>query len=152
MVSRPRYCVRFLLRRAPQAYIERSTHFFAVCPTVGHRDLSGTACDYGSWLGRGWCRLELFALLLARYSRLPAIVVTGGESAPSMIAAQAVLSNLPGHGAFTCCARGHKINGVDIPCDKLKIGAVIRAMLTKRIQYHLGREEGPPRGRGGRPP
>ena len=100
------------------AYIERSTHFFAVCPTVRHHDLPNTTCDFGSWLGRGWCRLELFALLLARYNRLPAIIVKGGETAPFMIAAQAVFSNLPGHGAFTCCARDHNINGVEIPCDK----------------------------------
>ena len=124
-----------------QAYIERCTHFFTICPTVRHHDLPDVECDYGSWLSRGWCRLELFTLLLARYNRLPAIIVKGPETVPFMIAAQAVLSNLPGLGAFTCCARGHNINGVEIPCDKLKIGSVIRTMLTKRIQYHLGRGE-----------
>ena len=40
------------------AYIERTSHFFAVCPAVPHRDLDGVICDFGSWLKRGWCRLE----------------------------------------------------------------------------------------------
>ena len=38
------------------AYVERSTHFLAIVPTVKHRDLPGVVCDLGSWLGRGWCK------------------------------------------------------------------------------------------------
>ena len=34
------------------AYIERSTHFFALCPTVQHAELSGVLCDFGSWQSR----------------------------------------------------------------------------------------------------
>ena len=112
-----------------------------MCPTITHQDLKGAECDYGSWLGRGWSRLELFALLLARYNRLPAAIVKGGETAPFMIASQAVMSNLPGHGAYTCCARQHCIDGVDIPCDKVKVGSVICTMLTQRVQFHLERKE-----------
>jgi hypothetical protein len=36
------------------AYVERSTRFFAVVPTVKHADLEGVECDLGSWLERGW--------------------------------------------------------------------------------------------------
>ena len=123
------------------AYIERSTHFFAVCPTIRHQDLTKVTCDYGSWSGRGWCRLELLALWLARYSNLSGIVVKGGEAAPFMIPAISVMTSLPGEGTFTCCARNHNIGGVEIKCDRIKIGNVISSMVTKRIQYHLGREE-----------
>ena len=38
------------------AYVERSTHFFCICPTVQHHDLPGVTCSYASWLERGWCR------------------------------------------------------------------------------------------------
>ena len=38
------------------AYVERSTHFLAIVPTVQHRDLPEVVCDLGSWLGRGWCK------------------------------------------------------------------------------------------------
>ena len=37
------------------AYIERCSHFFAVCPPVPHRDIDGQLCDYGTWSNRGWC-------------------------------------------------------------------------------------------------
>jgi hypothetical protein len=47
------------------AYVERSSHFFAVVPTVKHSDLEGVECDLGSWLERGWVpvlhRLKRFA-------------------------------------------------------------------------------------------
>ena len=62
------------------AYIERSSHFFAIVPTVRHYDVHGVTCDYGSWLERGWCRLEMWALILARFTNLPVIVVKGGEA------------------------------------------------------------------------
>ena len=64
------------------AYIERSSHFFAVVPTLRHQDLSCVTCDYGSWLRRGWCRLELNTLQLARFGTLPAIVVKVGAVSP----------------------------------------------------------------------
>ena len=41
------------------AYVERSTHFLAIVPTVKHRDLPGVVCDLGSWLGRGWCKCHM---------------------------------------------------------------------------------------------
>ena len=67
------------------AYVEKSSHFFTLCPAVTHHELPDTICDFGSWLGRGWCRVEQFALLLARHSRIPAIIVRGGDVSPFMI-------------------------------------------------------------------
>ena len=67
------------------AYVERSTHFLAIVPTIKHHDLHEVVCDLGTWLGRGWCRVELFSLLLARHNTNAAIVVKGGESSPYMI-------------------------------------------------------------------
>ena len=104
------------------AYVERSTHFLAIVPTVQHLDLHGTVCDLGTWLGRGWCRVEIFSLLLARYNTNPAIVVKGGASSPYMISPTVVASRAPGFGMFTCCARNHVMvdsNGVEkaIPCE-----------------------------------
>lgn len=59
------------------SYIERSSHFFACVPTIKHCDLEGAVCDYGSWLSRGWCRLEMFSLLFKRFNEMPVIVVKG---------------------------------------------------------------------------
>ena len=123
------------------AYIERSTHFFAVCPPVVHQQL-GTICDYGTWLGRGWCRLEQVCLLLARFNDVPAIVVKGGGSPPAMVASN--VSKRPvGLGNFTCCARNHRIPNsdgveIEIPCDKDAIAPLLLQMLKKRKEYVLG--------------
>ena len=38
------------------AFIERCTHFFVVCPTIQHDDMSDVVCDFASWERRGWCR------------------------------------------------------------------------------------------------
>lgn len=39
-------------------YLKRSSLFVALCPEMDHED-TGLACNYGSWLRRAWCRLEL---------------------------------------------------------------------------------------------
>ena len=126
------------------AYVERCTHFLAICPTIQHRDLDEVACDFASWLERGWCRVELYSLLLARHNSIPAIVVKGSECAPFMISPSAALPRSPGLGRYTCCDRGHvmvdAVSGKQrrIPCDKSKVGAVIWNMLQKKREYHLG--------------
>ena len=60
--------------RSIAAYIERSSFFFILCPTVQHHDHKGVTCDYGSWLQSSENRFELFSLLLSRNSRSPPIV------------------------------------------------------------------------------
>jgi len=122
------------------AYVERVSHFFAVCPTISHADLPGVICDYGSWLQRGWCRLEMFSLLLSRFSRTPVIVVRGPEVAPYMIAPNAVLSRPPGAGELTCCDRKHRMPNPDgsircIPCDRHSIGPVVWTLLKSKIDF-----------------
>ena len=86
------------------AYIERSTHFIALAPTIEHTDLPGTYCDQNSWLTRGWCRVEFCSLLLAMNHQVPAIVVKG-SSVPSMMSGVSAISRPPGLGEYTCCKR-----------------------------------------------
>ena len=69
--------------RSISAYIERSSHFFVLCPSVSRRDNDQNdqaVCNYGSWLESGDCRVELSALLLARNHCIPAIVRTRTSS------------------------------------------------------------------------
>ena len=35
-------------------------------PTVKHFDRIGDVCDFRSWRGRGWCRMEFVCALMAR--------------------------------------------------------------------------------------
>ena len=68
-------------------------------------------CTFGTWLDRGWCRVELIALLLARQRKPPAIVIKSTEGAPFMIAPMQGTIRPPGMGSFTCCARNHEVRG-----------------------------------------
>ena len=68
------------------------------------------------------CRVELFALLLARHTQNPAIIVKGGDASPYMISPIAAVPRAPGFGTFTCCSRDHVMtdeHGVQktIPCE-----------------------------------
>ena len=125
------------------SYIERSSHFFACVPAVKHNDRKGVICDLGSWLSRGWCRMEMFSLLFKRFNELPVIVVRGGDCQPYMISAVKTMARPPGKGDFTCCMRDHKMKdpgGVErkIPCDKLKIGELTWTMLQSKLSFLLG--------------
>ena len=127
------------------AYIERSSHFFVVCPTVEHLNFPDELCNFGSWQARGWCRVEQCALLLARHNELPAIVITGGESAPFMISPATALANTPGTGQFSCCSRDHALQDADgnlvcVPCDKTKIGPICFEMLETKRRHALHSE------------
>jgi hypothetical protein len=154
------------------AYVERSSHFFAVVPTVKHADLDNVECDFGSWLQRGWvsvspmeqlthsvisyhtfvarsqCCVEMCALLLSRSKHMPVIVVKGGEATPYMMACQACMSRPPGCGTFTCCARNHRMPNDDgswrtIPCDKEVLAPVMWKMLSSLTQFYLGADRCP---------
>mmetsp|Transcript_10167 Transcript_10167/g.26619 ORF Transcript_10167/g.26619 Transcript_10167/m.26619 type:complete len:302 (-) Transcript_10167:1934-2839(-) len=129
------------------AYVEKASHFFAVTPTVTHANLPSVKCNYGSWLKRGWCRLEMIALLLSRFNELPVIVVSGAECQPYMISPTTIMSRPPGGGELTCCARNHEMRNPDgtmrkIPCDRDKIGPVVWTLLKSKLEYIGGRVDG----------
>ena len=63
--------------RSITAYIEKSSHFFVLCPSVRLQHKKDVTYDYGSWLASSGCRMELLALLLARSISVPAIVSSG---------------------------------------------------------------------------
>ena len=63
------------------AYVERCSHFLVVCPAVEHRERH-KVCDLSSYFQSGQCRTQMMALMLARHSHVPAIIVKGGAAAP----------------------------------------------------------------------
>ena len=70
-----------------------------------HADLPSVTCNYGSWLKRGWCRLEMISLMLSRFNDMPVIVVTGPECQPFMISPTTIMARPAGAGEFTWCVR-----------------------------------------------
>ena len=89
----------------PHRSVEKASHFFAVTPTVTHANLPSVTCNYGTWLKRGWCRLEMISLLLSRFNDHPVIVVRGPECQPYMISPSTIMARPPGGGELTWCVR-----------------------------------------------
>ena len=58
------------------SYVDLSTFFIALCPEVLHQELK-TGLGYGTYLARGWCRLEILSSLLSRYSGYEILVKQG---------------------------------------------------------------------------
>jgi len=133
-------------RRSIAAFVERSSHFFVLCPTVIRQDHDDMVCDYGSWLQNSENRFELFALLLSRRDRPPPIVVKGAEATPFMISPTAAIPRSPGLGRMACCDRNHveeSAEGVQqpIPCRKDQMASSMLTMLRSLRAYHFGRDD-----------
>ena len=119
-------------------YIERATHFFALCPPVPFQNASRT-CDFGSWRTRGLSRVELCALQLARVLK-PAILVTGSDSPTAAIPPQEAMSLPPGLGAFSCCECGHMCSthdGASFPmsCHKPVVGNIVGDLFQQKVEH-----------------
>mmetsp|Transcript_110509 Transcript_110509/g.312591 ORF Transcript_110509/g.312591 Transcript_110509/m.312591 type:complete len:624 (-) Transcript_110509:185-2056(-) len=114
-------------------YIERARFMFVLVPVCQHSETC-QVCNYASWRSRGWCRLELTAAHLAT-ARPHIVVCEGPQCTPYIQMPLDVLELSPGTGQFTCCARGHRINGRRIECDKSKIGGVLETMIGTYASY-----------------
>ena len=79
--------------------------------------------------------------MLARHHVTPAIVVKSGEAAPLMLSPFTSLCSPCGEAEYTCCSRGHLINGRQIACDKTKIAPMIWEMLQTRQRHALEKGE-----------
>lgn len=118
------------------AYIERSSIVIVLVLATEHTCRRGEVCDFGSWRGRGWCRLELAAAQLSRME--PRLMVVREGEAPSSIEFVFPIDQLflpPGRGVFSCCAQDHDFGdgpGTG-PCDKHKIVPVIQNLIEAKI-------------------
>ena len=81
------------------AYVERSSIVVVLVPPVEHIDRPGELCNYGNWRGRGWCRLEFSAAVLARTPVRTMVVKSAVAQPEFMFPADAVLL-APGKGAY----------------------------------------------------
>ena len=63
----------------------------------------------------------------------PLVKVDSAEGRPKLIPPFDSLERDVGLGDFTCCSRGHRIDGRVVPCDKIKIGGFVSAMLDKKL-------------------
>ena len=97
------------LRKAVESipnYVERSTIMLVLVPTVQHSDRAEDVCNFRSWRGRGWCRMEFVCALVAR-NDLKLIVAQGGAATPYVLFPADAMLIPAGEGVFTCCTRRH---------------------------------------------
>jgi hypothetical protein len=115
------------------SYVSKCSMVVVLVPPCVHKD-TGINTGFSSWRTRGWCRLEIAAASLAT-SEIPLLVVRGLEFKPYFLAPIDALQLPPGKGTYTCCQRRHKVNGVTITCDKLKIRPVVDRMLGAKVRH-----------------
>ena len=60
-------------------YVELSDLILVLVPTMGHQNRAGEVCDFPSWRGRGWCRLEYLATVLSPAKNRVLVVRGGGH-------------------------------------------------------------------------
>merc|ERR1719331_2222049 len=105
------------------AYVERSSLLLVLVPVCMHVDRH-QMCNFSTWRQRGWCRLEFIAAFL-KCGTLRVMVCDGAESRPFFSAPMAAMFMQCGEGEFTCCQKNHFMHGIEIPCDKAKVRAVL---------------------------
>jgi len=115
------------------AYVERSDVLLVVAPVCRHKD-SGELCNYGSWRGRGWCRMELMCSILAR-RKIRTLVCMGENAKPFLLHPCEGHRLVIGTGSFSCCKLGHNFNGVPMPCDKERVRSVLEVMLANKVAH-----------------
>lgn len=113
------------------AYVERCSLFLVLSPVCSHLDVD-EVCNYTSWRGRGWCRMELMSTIFA-CTEIPIMIFRGG--APQFMYPDDAVLLLPGQGQFTCCNRNHWIGDRQIQCDRHALFEVIRSMVLVKVDH-----------------
>eukprot|EP00397_Hematodinium_sp_SG-2012_P012309 GEMP01012475.1.p1 GENE.GEMP01012475.1~~GEMP01012475.1.p1 ORF type:complete len:652 (+),score=96.99 GEMP01012475.1:85-2040(+) len=130
--------------RSIPAYIEMSTIPFILAPTVEHSEFVNAKkeprlCNYYSWQRRGWCRMELIAMLLKGFVRSPVVILS--ERCMHFASASSLRYQLRvAEGTFACCTRNHQRIHSDgtassLSCDKPPLYDVLQVMISRRLRY-----------------
>eukprot|EP00440_Ansanella_granifera_P033738 gb/GFBE01036606.1/.p1 GENE.gb/GFBE01036606.1/~~gb/GFBE01036606.1/.p1 ORF type:complete len:684 (+),score=119.22 gb/GFBE01036606.1/:1-2052(+) len=122
------------------AYASKSHVMMALCPRSAHAN-TRQPCDLSSWRVRGWCRLELIAMVWT-HDRFPIVLCTGpddcriaSELAPKKMQA----ADAPCNGHFSCCENKHVKDGVKVECDKFAVTECLRQLHKVRVSAVLTR-------------
>ena len=137
------------------SYVGRANHFFILAPPLlanegpigGDNDskrvkVTAEVRSYSTWLARGWCALEHFAM--AMKPRTPGIrnspILVQSSSDMCFSPMQGLIYAQIGKLDFTCCQRGHLKydektgRSTEIHCDKDLIYPVVKNILEKKIE------------------
>eukprot|EP00435_Cladocopium_sp_Y103_P064087 s901_g25.t1 len=92
--------------RSIPLYVAASDVFLALVPRLHHKDTL-RECGHSSWVGRGWCRLEMWCHLLSTQSDIPITVAYGSKHLQFAIPVQWI-NNFVHEGTFTVEADRHE--------------------------------------------
>ena len=104
------------------AYIESSSYFFVLCPTMRHDDTQ-TLIDYHTWAHRAWCRAELTSHLLSS-SSAPVVVIRSKTRADIMDASNSV-------SRFAAVGQGNLTVAADLPVLAKLVQKILAAKLSE---------------------
>lgn len=92
--------------RSIPLYVAASDVFLALVPRLHHKD-THQECSHSSWVGRGWCRLEMWCHLLSTQSEIPITVAYSSKHLQFAIPVQWI-NNFVHDGIFTVEADRHE--------------------------------------------
>eukprot|EP00746_Dinoflagellata_sp_MGD_P152359 gnl/MRDRNA2_/MRDRNA2_83604_c0_seq1.p1 gnl/MRDRNA2_/MRDRNA2_83604_c0~~gnl/MRDRNA2_/MRDRNA2_83604_c0_seq1.p1 ORF type:complete len:706 (-),score=120.43 gnl/MRDRNA2_/MRDRNA2_83604_c0_seq1:302-2326(-) len=119
-------------------YIGLCKYFFILAPDFEH--WTGKRCNYLSWKRRGWCRVEELARRLMHFNQM--VIKIEGNLQAVLLDSQDYLCHSIGTAEFACCEMNHNCDGIEIPCDKVKVGHIASDMLTI-LQKQFGASDDP---------
>ncbi|CAJ1350356.1 unnamed protein product [Effrenium voratum] len=101
-------------------FVELCNMFVVLVPHVRHTD-TGATCNYGSWLSRAWCRLELWCKMLAQNASIPVVVVTAPDQLEFAVPSHWI-DRPPHEGEFT------------FEADRDRISFIMKKLLKRKLQ------------------
>ena len=112
-------------------YVAAASLMVVLVPRSFHVDRK-EICSYASWSYRGWCIAEFQARCLAEREG-PVMILLDGQTEPFMVRPRDGLMFRAGRGNFTCCSKGHIIDGVPIGCDRAKVRDILVRMVSEKV-------------------
>ena len=101
-------------------YIEKSAHFFILVPPVVHFDIDDLSVDFSSWSSRGWCRLELFAQIMAAHTTPMIRLMASGSLVEAF--------------GFEWIYKGPRTGNFSVEEDRMKVEAIMSAAYGAKLE------------------
>ena len=104
------------------SYVERAEFLWVLVPPVAHQDVTDAVCDFNSWRGRGWCRMEYAASNLTTRD-LPVMIIKNSVDPPEYFSPCDAMKTPATGGCFS------------FEEDKSKVLDVLQAMVTHKADH-----------------
>ena len=100
-----------------------------------------SSLNVGTYRGRGWCVIELFASYLSRDSTFPTLLITSNEGNPEWVSILDTLNLAVGTSDFTCCQRNHIFGDKVVTCDRGITRTILEGMIEAKVHHYFKLEQ-----------